>query len=89
MYIKTQEGLIYHNKNYFYCDDYNVMFDGINYEKDKDNGRCYRLDHSCCLRSDCDGKLVKRRISSDFYHQILQKLKDMTPTEQEIKRVTG
>lgn len=77
MMIKTEDGLVYHDDRYFYCSDFAFMVDGINYEKDENNGRCYRLEESDCLRADCDGKLVKRRIAATVYNQNLQKLKSM------------
>ena len=79
MKVKLANGLIYNDNSHFYCNDNNFMFDNVNYEKDVDNGRCYILVYSCCLRKDCDGKLVRKRISSVSYNQALLKLKEMIP----------
>ena len=75
MKVKLANGLIYNDNSHFYYNDNNFMLDNVNYEKDVDNGRCY----SCCLRKDCDGKLVRKRISSVSYNQALLKLKEMIP----------
>lgn len=85
MLIKLQNGLICNNNNHFYCNDNNFMLDGINYEKDEYNGRCYRLEDSCCLRTDCDGKLVRRRISVTDYKQLLEKLQAMIPSKEDLE----
>lgn len=77
MLIKTKEGFTYYDNRYFYSSDFAFMFDKVSYEKDKYNGRCYRLEDSCCLRADCDGKLIKKRISTAVYNQTLQKLKSL------------
>lgn len=89
MLVKLQNGLICNNDKHFYCNDNNFMFDGINYEKDEDNGRCYRLEESCCLRTDCDGKLIRKRISRIEYFKYLDKLKAMIPTKEELRKRTG
>ena len=47
----------------------------MNYEKDEYTSRCYYLAESTCLRADCDGKLVKRRISAKEYAEFLEKCK--------------
>ena len=86
MLIKLQNGLICNNDNHFYCNDNSFMLDRINYEKDEYNGRCYRLEDSCCLRADCDGKLVRKRISAATYNQLLGKLKAMIPTKEDLEK---
>lgn len=65
---------------------YNICYNSIitnrkkeGLRKDVDNGWCYILVYSCCLRKDCDGKLVRKRISSVSYNQALLKLKEMIP----------
>ena len=78
MLVKLQNGLICNNNNHFYCDDNNFMLDGINYEKDEYNGRCYRAD--------CDGKLVRKRISRIAYFKCLDRLKSMIPTKEDLER---
>lgn len=50
----------YRDENEFECN-------GVNYERDTDNGRCYRLESSWSLRPEYDGALVKRRISAKEY----------------------
>lgn len=85
MLIKLQNGLICNNNNHFYCNDNNSMLDGIDYERDEYNGRCYRLEESSCLRADCDGKLARRRISNTEYLMQLGALKAMIPTREDIE----
>ena len=89
MLIKLLNGLICNNNNHFYYNDNNFMLDGINYEKDEYNGRCYRLEDSCCLRADCDGKSVRRILGTD-YKQLLDKIKALIPTKEDLqKRAIG
>lgn len=85
--IQNSDGLIYNNDNYFYYSDFEFMFNGVNYEKDKHNSRCYRLEDSGCLRADCDGKLVKKRISAVVYNHVLEELKAMIPLNKNISRI--
>lgn len=54
-----------------YQSDYSFTLEGVKYEKDKRNGRCYML---------CDnykGNLIKIRISLDDYSANLRILKSM------------
>ena len=60
---------------HWYINENEFVFDGVNYEKDEYTGRCYYLEESRCLRADCDGKLVKRRISAKEYAELLGKCK--------------
>jgi len=84
MLIKLQNGLIYNDDKYFYCNDNNFMLDRIIYKKD-DNERCYRLEKSCCLRADCYGQLVRKRISRIAYFKRLDELKSMIPTKEDLR----
>lgn len=81
MSVKLQNELICNN-NHFYCNDNNFRLDGINYVKDVYNGRCYRLEESGCLRTACDGKLVRKRISRIEYYKCLDRLKSMIPSKK-------
>ena len=69
--IKDAFGKVKH----WYINENEFVFDGVNYEKDEYTGRCYYLEESRCLRADCDGKLVKRRISAKEYAELLEKCK--------------
>lgn len=44
------------------------------YEYDKDSNRAYYLEDSCCLRADCDGKLVRRRMPIKCFFEVLDKI---------------
>lgn len=77
MMVKRQNGLICNDRNCFYYSDFAFMLNKVDYEKDEDNGRCYILEYSSCLRPECDGKLVRKRISAAVYNQALEKLKSM------------
>lgn len=46
------------------------VFNFINYERDPENGRCYRLVESSNLRPEWDGALVKQRISAKRYYAL-------------------
>lgn len=52
------------------------VFNFINYERDPENGRCYRLVESCNLRPEWDGALVKQRISAKEYQQLYRQAVD-------------
>jgi hypothetical protein len=58
----------------FYIDDECFVLDGMQYESE--NGRYYTLEASKCLRSDCGGKMVRRRTSKSFYEYALNKVKE-------------
>lgn len=75
--VKRENGLICNDRNCFYYSDFEFTLNKVDYEKDEDNGRCYILEYSSCLRPECDGKLVRKRISATVYNQALEKLKSM------------
>lgn len=50
--------------------EFDFTYNGINYEKDRDSGRCYRLEASISLRPEMDGTLVRRRISGADYWEL-------------------
>ena len=77
MMVKRGNGLVCNDRNCFYYSDFAFMLNKVDCEKDEDNGRCYILEYSSCLRPECDGKLVRKRISSAVYNQALEKLKSM------------
>lgn len=56
-------------------DDNTFQCEGINYERDEFNDRCYRLEESISLRPEMDGALVKHRISKAEYEEMLAKAK--------------
>ncbi len=58
---------------YWKRSDFEFTCDGIEYEKDEFNGRCYRLEASTSLRSSTDGALARRRISVKEYETALHK----------------
>ena len=60
-------------KDNLYINDTNFQLDGIYYESEC--GRYYMLVDSVSLRSDCDGKLVKKRIKKADYLEALNTLK--------------
>ena len=57
----------------FFGNDFRL--DGVDYERDEYNGRCYRLDASNSLTSKVsrEGGLVRRRISKEEYRKALRK----------------
>lgn len=55
-----------------YISDNDFMSNSIYYERDEDNGRCYRLRDSENLRPEWDGALVKVRISKCEYEAALK-----------------
>lgn len=72
VYIKDYKG----NPLYWVISETEFLFHGVNYVKDG-NGRCYRLEVSTCLRNDCDGKLVKRRIPLSEFDALLELCKEI------------
>lgn len=60
---------------HYYATDNLFTLEYTHYERDVFNGRCYYLVESTCLRADCDGKLVKRRISQKEYLEALSECK--------------
>lgn len=60
---------------YWYISENEFVFNYTNYERDEYTSRCYRLEDSKSLKADCDGKLVKRRISAKEYLELLEKCK--------------
>lgn len=54
----------------FVIDSTMFLYEQQNYESE--NNRYYRLIDSTCLKSDCDGKLVRKRISKSEYEMILK-----------------
>ncbi len=53
--------------NTFFINENNFVLDGIDYERDATNGRCYYLEASQSLKTDCDGKMIKRRIGESWF----------------------
>lgn len=53
----------------------------IDYERDKENGRCYMLVESCNLHDqNMNGALVKKRIKKSEYEKALNKCKKIFDT---------
>lgn len=66
------------------------VYEGISYERDPENGRCYRLVESCNLRPEWDGALVKQRISAkeyqELYTQAVNAVREYEARRQSISR---
>lgn len=62
------------------------VFNFINYERDPENGRCYRLVESCNLRPEWDGALVKQRISAKEYQQLYKQAVDAVIAHEEWRK---
>lgn len=58
-----------------YINENNFCYNGIDYERDTENGRCYILEASISLKKEMDGALVRRRISRTLYEDALKKIK--------------
>lgn len=58
-----------------YINENNFCYNGIDYERDTENGRCYILEASISLKKEMDGALVRRRISKTVYEDALKKIK--------------
>lgn len=59
-----------------YFNENSFKYDYMDFERDEYNGRCYILEMSKCMRPDCDGKLVRKRVSKDNYEKALKKCKE-------------
>ena len=73
---------------YWINNENDFIYNGSYYERDEYNGRCYRLEESTCLRSDCDGKLVRRRISAKNYAELLEMCKAELQEFQKLQEPT-
>lgn len=51
----------------FFINENDFVFEGVNYERDTQNGRCYYREASRSLRSDCDGKMAMHRIGESWF----------------------
>ncbi|HHV09768.1 MAG TPA: hypothetical protein GXX75_05775 [Clostridiales bacterium] len=51
----------------FFINENDFVFENVNYERDASNGRCYYREASRSLRTDCDGKMAKRRIGESWF----------------------
>lgn len=60
-------------KSNLYINDTNFQLDGVYYESE--DNRYYMLVDSISMRSDCDGKLVKKRIKKADYKEALKQVK--------------
>lgn len=72
---------------HLYANDNDFTYNYTVYEKDEYNGRCYILEESKCMRYDCDGKLVRKRISKDNYEKALKKCKEELGIDDETKGI--
>lgn len=60
---------------YWFIDEDHVVYQGVNWERDPDNGRCYYLEASTSLRPEMDGALVKRRTSNSNFEIVKEAVK--------------
>jgi predicted transcriptional regulator YdeE len=51
----------------FFINENDFVFEGMNYQRDTSNGRCYYFEVSRSLRKDCDGKMVRHRIGDNWF----------------------
>lgn len=80
---KDEKGKNYVLTNGFSEGHISMYTGGYHYEYNCRTKRYYKLEESVSLRKDCEGKLIRKRISKEMFYKIMEHIKDICKKEEE------